>query len=62
MNLNTIRNDLENTAGRVNEFILSYLEGSPKELYSASCHYISSGGKRLRPFIVLKYCELFGGN
>ena len=53
MNLNTIRNDLENTAGRVNEFILSYLEGSPKELYSASGHYISSGGKRLRPFIVL---------
>jgi geranylgeranyl diphosphate synthase type I len=62
MNLNTIRNDLENTAGRVNEFILSYLEGSPKELYSASGHYISSGGKRLRPFIVLKSCELFGGN
>ena len=44
------------------EFILSFLEGEPKELYQASAHYIISGGKRLRPFMVTKSCEMFGGN
>lgn len=61
MNINTIGNDLESNAIHVNEFILSYLDGTPKELYLASSHYISSGGKRLRPYIVLKVSELFGG-
>lgn len=62
MNIRTIRNDLETNAANVNEFILSSLDGRPKELYKASAHYISSGGKRLRPFIVLKASELFGGS
>ena len=61
MNISTIGNDLESNAIHVNEFILSYLGGTPKELYLASSHYISSGGKRLRPYIVLKVSELFGG-
>lgn len=62
MNISTIRNELETNAMHVTEFILSYLEGTPRELYRASAHYISSGGKRLRPFIALKACELFGGS
>src|SRR5918994_4432896 len=62
MNVRTIRNDLEINAANVNESILSSLDGRPKELYKASAHYISSGGKRLRPFIVLKASELFGGS
>jgi geranylgeranyl diphosphate synthase, type I len=61
MNISTIGNDLESNAVHVNEYILSYLDGTPKELYLASSHYISSGGKRLRPYIVLKVSELFGG-
>jgi geranylgeranyl diphosphate synthase type I len=61
MNISTLGNDLESNAIHVNEFILSYLDGTPKELYLASSHYISSGGKRLRPYIVLKVSELFGG-
>lgn len=61
MNISTIGNDLESNAIHVKEFILSYLDGTPKELYLASSHYISSGGKRLRPYIVLKVSELFGG-
>lgn len=36
-------------------------EGTPKVLYKASRHIIEAGGKRLRPFIVLKACELVGG-
>ena len=31
------------------------------ELYDASLFYITSGGKRLRPFMVIKSCEMFGG-
>jgi geranylgeranyl diphosphate synthase type I len=62
MNVRTIRNELEINAANVNEFILSSLDGRPKELYKASAHYISSGGKRLRPFIVLKASEMFGGS
>jgi geranylgeranyl diphosphate synthase, type I len=61
MNISTIGNDLESNAVHVNEYILSSLDGTPRELYRASSHYISSGGKRLRPYIVLKVSELFGG-
>src|SRR5919108_642064 len=61
MSTGTIKGELEINATLVNNFILSYLNGSPKELYRASAHYISSGGKRIRPFILLKSSELFGG-
>jgi len=61
MNTDTIKDELETNAIHVNDFILSYLNGNPKELYLASAHYISSGGKRIRPFILLKASELFGG-
>ncbi len=33
----------------------------PKVLYEASNHLIKAGGKRVRPFVVLKSCELVGG-
>src|SRR5512133_636327 len=61
MKASSIRDELESNASNVKEFILSYLEGEPKELYQASAHYIKSGGKRLRPFMVTKSCEVLGG-
>ncbi|MEM2759828.1 MAG: polyprenyl synthetase family protein [Nitrososphaerales archaeon] len=57
----SLKQQLESTASRVNDFILSMLEGKPKDLYLASSHYIKSGGKRLRPFMVIKSCEMLGG-
>jgi geranylgeranyl diphosphate synthase type I len=36
-------------------------ENTPKELYNASRHLMEAGGKRLRPFLVLKSCEIVGG-
>ena len=45
----------------MNEYMLMRLKGNPSELYSASAHYIVAGGKRLRPFMVVKACEMFGG-
>jgi len=62
MKAGSIRNELESYASTVKEFILLALDGKPKELYQASSHYISSGGKRLRPFMVIKSCEMFGGD
>ena len=57
-----IKDELESNASSVNEYILSSLKGVPFELYRASSHYIISGGKRLRPFILIKSSEMFGGN
>ena len=36
-------------------------ENTPEELYNASRHLMEAGGKRLRPFLVLKSCEIVGG-
>jgi len=61
MKASSIKGELESYASTVNDFILTSLEGKPKELYQASSHLIRSGGKRLRPFMVIKSCEMLGG-
>jgi geranylgeranyl diphosphate synthase, type I len=61
LNIPDIDEELESTALDVNKHMLSRLIGDPSELYAASAHYISSGGKRLRPFMVVKSCQMFGG-
>jgi geranylgeranyl diphosphate synthase, type I len=62
MKASSIRDELESNASMLTDFIRSYLQGEPKELYQASEHYILSGGKRLRPFMTIKTCEMLGGN
>lgn len=52
---------LEKNAKLVNRYLSSKLVGNPKELYAAASHLITSGGKRLRPYLVLKSCELLSG-
>jgi len=54
---------LRRTQTKVNAMIdrIISAEGTPKVLYGAARHIIEAGGKRLRPFIVLKVCELVGG-
>ena len=49
------------TAKIVNSFLLSRLEGNPAQLYNAASHLIEHGGKRLRPYMVIKSCEVLGG-
>jgi geranylgeranyl diphosphate synthase type I len=61
MKASSIKSELDSYASTVNEFILRSLEGKPKELYQASSHLIRTGGKRLRPFMVIKSCEMLGG-
>ena len=54
--LNDVSKEVNSTINRIfgEEF-------KPKELYDASRHLIDAGGKRLRPFLVLKSCEIVGG-
>lgn len=54
-------NSISKTAKKVNPFILSKLDGKPNELYKAASHLITHGGKRLRPYLVIKSCEIVGG-
>ena len=53
----TIHDDAES----VNKYVVTRLGGSPKELYAAANHLIASGGKRLRPYMLIKSCQLLGG-
>lgn len=62
MRTSGIKGEMEASASTVSDFLLSQLAGKPKELYQASAHNIKSGGKRLRPFMVIKSCELIGGS
>ena len=45
----------------VNKFLRKELKGEPKQLYDAASHLIIHGGKRLRPYLVLKSCQDLGG-
>ena len=56
-----VSNSIKKNAKFVNKFLRKELKGSPKQLYDASSYLIVHGGKRLRPFMVLKSCMMLGG-
>ena len=49
---------LKEIAKKVDKFMIENVTGKVKELWEASRHYILAGGKRLRPFLVVKSYEL----
>lgn len=53
---------LPSTAKIVNKYLRSNLNGKPDVLYKASAHLIVNGGKRLRPYLVMKSCQMLGGS
>lgn len=53
---------LPKNARIVDRHLKRLLNGSPSELYKASAHLIVNGGKRLRPYLVIKSCQMLGGN
>jgi geranylgeranyl diphosphate synthase type I len=58
-----IKEKLKVNAEKVDSYIDNTLKvRSPVELYEASRHLIMAGGKRLRPYLVMKACELVGGD
>ena len=56
-----LSDSIKKNAVLVNKFLRKELKGNPKQLYDASAHLIIHGGKRLRPFMVLKSCMMLGG-
>ena len=52
---------MKKNAKTVNDYLGKKLVGNPKQLYNAAAHLIISGGKRLRPYMVLKSCQILGG-
>ena len=61
MSAEEIKTEINFIASKISQFILSNVSGNPEHLYYASLHYIKSGGKRIRPFMSVKSCQLFGG-
>lgn len=61
--MSRLSSQLAETAAKVNRFIEGVvdLEREPTTLYRAARHIIDAGGKRLRPYLVLKSCKLVGG-
>ena len=58
------KNEMNRIRDMVNRAILGYIKNvnAPKDLTDASFHLIKSGGKRIRPIILLKVIEMFGGD
>ena len=52
---------LEKSAKIVNRFLGTQIKGDPAQLYKAAAYLIVNGGKRLRPYMVLKSCQVLGG-
>jgi len=57
-----IEEKLTESSRLVDEYVKNLLKDrDPTVLYKAARHLIEAGGKRLRPFLVLKACSLVGG-
>lgn len=58
-----LASQINESAEKVDKFIEEVvdLRSEPQILYRAARHIIDAGGKRLRPFLVLKSCKLVGG-
>ena len=52
---------IEKNAKIVNKYLKTKLKGNPKTLYDAAGHLIVNGGKRLRPYMVIKSCQILDG-
>jgi geranylgeranyl diphosphate synthase type I len=55
------KNKIKENAKIVNKYLNSKLKGNPKRLYDAAGHLIVNGGKRLRPYMVIRSCQILGG-
>lgn len=54
-------NPIESNAKKVNRYLGAKIGGRPERLYEAAAHLIVHGGKRLRPYMVVRSCQLLGG-
>jgi geranylgeranyl diphosphate synthase type I len=61
--VNHLSSEIIDSAKKVDSFIEQIVDinNEPQSLYRASRQIIDAGGKRLRPFLVLKSCKLLNG-
>ena len=60
---NSLADKLRENAIKIDAFIEGILTPrKPEVLYEASRHIVLSGGKHLRPYLVMKSCEVVGGD
>jgi geranylgeranyl diphosphate synthase type I len=60
---NALADKLRENAIKIDAFIEGMLTPKkPEVLYEASRHIVLSGGKHLRPYLVMKSCEVVGGD
>ncbi len=61
--MSRLSSQIAESAEKVNRFIETVVdsESEPQVLYRAARHIIDAGGKRLRPFLVMKSCKMVGG-
>ena len=52
---------VEANAKKVNRYVKAKVGGKPEDLYEAAGHLIVHGGKRLRPYMAVRSCQLLGG-
>ncbi|MDD1776349.1 MAG: polyprenyl synthetase family protein [Candidatus Methanomethylicus sp.] len=57
-----LEESIRKTAEAVDLLIEASLMGNGSPLYKSAYHLPSQGGKRMRPFLVVKSCELSGGD
>ncbi len=61
MNATANKDSMKKTSDIVNKHLIQNLKGEPDGLYEAARHLIVNGGKRLRPYMVIKSCQMLGG-
>ncbi|MGQ9514077.1 MAG: polyprenyl synthetase family protein [Thermoproteota archaeon] len=60
--MSKLQDEISTVAEEVNAYLRQLSSSRPGALSDAAFHLIKLGGKRLRPFVVMKCCELVGGS
>ena len=61
----SLEKDIKNTADEINDYlkgIFSYEDEDLKAIREAVNYSLLNGGKRIRPFILISFCEMLGGD
>ncbi len=54
-----IKKQIKDISAIIDKYLLENIQGNTKNLWNAALHLIKAGGKRLRPFLLIKSSQLF---
>lgn len=58
---NDMNSEMKDFAALVDKYLLENISGETKNIWDAARHYVYGGGKRIRPYLVMKSFELVNG-